>query len=185
MFRVLIADDENSVVQSLVCSIPWEELGLEVVRTASDGAAVLEYVEKEEVDIAILDIRMPGVNGLELCSEMRKKNERIQLIIASGYAEFAYTEKAIQYGVIGYCLKPLDYVQVTRFLRRAVHNLRRDGHVADREDLMEILERRVCFGLAWSRSDILWRFPAGSGSRMYSRRPVSQFGSGADSGDIS
>ena len=84
MFRVLIADDENSVVQSLVCSIPWEELGLEVVRTASDGAAVLEYVEKEEVDIAILDIRMPGVNGLELCSEMRKKNERIQLIIASG-----------------------------------------------------------------------------------------------------
>ena len=142
MFRVLIADDENSVVQSLVCSIAWEELGLEVAHTVSDGAAVLEYVEREEIDIAILDIRMPGVNGLELCSLLRQKNERIQLIIASGYAEFAYTEKAIQYGVIGYCLKPLDYVQVTRFLRRAVHNLRRDGHVADREDLMEILERR-------------------------------------------
>lgn len=143
MFRVLITDDENSVVQSLVCSIPWEELGLEVVRTASDGAAVLEYVEKEEVDIAILDIRMPGVNGLELCSEMRKKNERIQLIIASGYAEFAYAEKAIQYGVIGYCLKPLDHAQVARFLRKAVHNLRRARHMPDREDLMEVLERRT------------------------------------------
>lgn len=142
MFRVMIADDENSVVQSLLCSIPWEELGLEVAGTASDGTAALGLAEKEAVDIAILDIRMPGVNGLELCSQLRKKNERIQLIIASGYAEFAYAEKAIQYGVIGYCLKPLDYAQIIRFLHRAVQNLRRDRHMIDWADLMEILERR-------------------------------------------
>lgn len=142
MFRVLIADDESSVVQSLVCSVPWEELGLEVAKTASDGATVLELMEKEEIDIAILDIRMPGMNGLELCSQLRRKNERIQLIIASGYAEFAYAEKAIQYGVIGYCLKPLDYTQVTRFLRKAVQNLRKDKHIIGWADLMEILERR-------------------------------------------
>lgn len=142
MFRVLIADDENSVVQSLTGSIPWEELGLEVVKTAQDGTAVLEYVQREGIDIAILDIRMPGMNGLELCNQLRMQNERIQLIIASGYAEFAYAEKAIQYGVIGYCLKPLDYTQVTRFLRKAVQNLGRERHIIDREDLMEILERQ-------------------------------------------
>lgn len=142
MFRVMIADDENSVIQSLLCSIPWEELELEVAKTASDGITALEVAEKEEIDIAILDIRMPGVNGLELCNQLRKKNDRIQLIIASGYAEFAYAEKAIQYGVIGYCLKPLDYAQVTRFLHKAVQNLQRDKHILGWEDLMEILERR-------------------------------------------
>lgn len=142
MFRALIADDESSVVQSLLCSVPWEELGIEVAGTASDGSAVLELAEKEGIDIAILDIRMPGMNGLELCSQLRKKNERIQLVIASGYAEFAYAEKAIQYGVIGYCLKPLDYMQVIRFLRRAVQNLQKDQHMIDWADLMEILERR-------------------------------------------
>lgn len=142
MFRVMIADDENSVVQSLLCSIPWEELGIEVAGTASDGTAALKLAEEEEISIAILDIRMPGVNGLELCNQLRKKNERIQLIIASGYAEFAYAEKAIQYGVIGYCLKPLDYTQVTRFLHKAVQNLRRDKHMIGWADLMEILERR-------------------------------------------
>lgn len=141
MFQVLIADDEDSVVQSLLCSIPWEELELEV-SAVSDGAAVLEFAEQTMVDIAILDIRMPGVNGLELCHQLKKKNEQIQLIIASGYAEFAYAEKAIQYGVIGYCLKPLDYTQVTYFLRRAVQNLKKDGRTVNREDLMEVLERR-------------------------------------------
>ena len=72
MFRVLIADDENSVVQSLVCSIAWEELGLEVAHTASDGAAVLEYVEREEIDIAILDIRMGKRTGALQPAETKK-----------------------------------------------------------------------------------------------------------------
>lgn len=142
MFRVLIADDENSVVQSLIYSMPWEELGLQVVGTASDGTAALETAERENVDVAILDIRMPGINGLELCERLRRMNEQIQLIIASGYAEFAYAEKAIQYGVLGYCLKPLDYTQMTRFLRKAVQNLRKNRHMTGRDDLMEILERR-------------------------------------------
>lgn len=142
MFRALIADDESSVVQSLLCSVPWEELGIEVSGTAYDGSVVLELADKQEIDIAILDIRMPGINGLELCNQLRKKNERIQMIIASGYAEFAYAEKAIQYGVIGYCLKPLDYTQVIRFLRRAIQNLQRDRHMIGWADLMEVLERR-------------------------------------------
>lgn len=143
MFRVLIADDESSVIQSLIYSMPWEELGLMVAGTASDGMEALETARKENVDIAILDIRMPGINGLELCERLRQMNERIQLIIASGYAEFAYAEKAIQYGVLGYCLKPLDYTQMTRFLRKAVQNLKKERHMTGRDDLMEILERQA------------------------------------------
>lgn len=142
MFRVLIADDESSVVQSLIYSVPWEELGLLVAGTASDGLTALEIAKREKIDIAILDIRMPDLNGLELCERLRQMNERIQLIIASGYAEFAYAEKAIQYGVLGYCLKPLDYTQMMRFLRKAVQNLKKERHIMGRDDLMEILERR-------------------------------------------
>lgn len=142
MFHVLIADDENSVVQSLLCSIPWEELDLQVVGTALDGAAALEIAQREHIDIAILDIRMPGFNGLELCDRLKQINEHVQLVIASGYAEFAYAEKAIQYGVLGYCLKPLDYTQMIRFLRKATQNLRNNHPTAGQDDLIEILERR-------------------------------------------
>lgn len=142
MFRVMIADDENSVIQSLMESVQWKELELEVVGTASDGSSALALAREENIDIAILDIRMPGINGLELCERLRRENEQIQLIIISGYAEFAYAEKAIQYGVIGYCLKPLEYIQVAKYLGKAVQNLKMLRHMAVKEDLIEILERR-------------------------------------------
>lgn len=142
MFRVLIADDENSVVRSLVELIHWGELGLEVAAKVSNGYDALDVVKKSDIDIAILDIRMPGINGLELCEQLKREKERIQLIIISGYAEFAYAEKAIQYGVLGYCLKPLDYGQITRVLKRAVHNLEKNSHMAIHENLLEVLESR-------------------------------------------
>lgn len=142
MFRVMIADDESSVIQSLTESVQWQELELEIAGTASDGSSALALAREKNVDIAILDIRMPGINGLELCERLRRENEQIQLIIISGYAEFAYAEKAIQYGVIGYCLKPLEYMQVSKHLGKAVQNLKLLRHMAVKEDLIEILERR-------------------------------------------
>lgn len=142
MFRVIIADDEVSVIHSLLESVRWEELDMEVAGTASEGYEALKLAQEKQADIAILDIRMPGINGLELCERLRKENEQIQLIIISGYAEFAYAEKAIQYGVIGYCLKPLEYTQITRTLRKAAQNLKTARHMAVKEDLIDILERK-------------------------------------------
>lgn len=142
MFRVLIADDEDSVAHSLVRAIQWEELDLKMVGRACNGEDALTIAKEQNADIAILDIQMPGFNGLELCEYLKAYNPQMQLIIISGYAEFAYAEKAIQFGVIGYCLKPLDYSQVTGCLRRAVRNLRTARHLSAREDLMEMLEKR-------------------------------------------
>lgn len=141
MYRVLIADDEPLVLDSLRESIKWHELGLEVAACASNGGEVLRVVESENIDIAVLDIRMPGISGLELCELLRRKNEDIQLIIMSGYAEFSYAERAIRYGVLGYCLKPLEYENITRFLLKAIHNLEKDkGQKVSGADLMDALE---------------------------------------------
>lgn len=142
MFRVLIADDEKSVIRSLSESIRWKDMGLEVTAMVSNGYDALEAAKSQSIDIAILDIRMPGINGLELCERLKKERESIQIIIISGYAEFAYAEKAIQYGVQGYCLKPLDYGQMTRALKRAVNNLEKYFHVAIHENILEVLEGR-------------------------------------------
>ncbi len=85
MYKVLIADDESSVRESLLLSISWEEFDMKVVGCASTGKEALEIASREEIDIAILDIRMPGINGLEVCANLRKMKENIQLIIISGY----------------------------------------------------------------------------------------------------
>ncbi len=139
MFQVLIADDEPSVVHSLMESVSWEELDFEVAATAASGDEALQKIRENPIDVAILDIRMPGLNGLELCERLKEENSRIQIIIISGYAEFAYAQKAIQYGVLGYCLKPLEYGQVTQYLRKAAQNILEMDHVAVRTDILEIL----------------------------------------------
>ena len=139
MFQVLIADDEPSVVHSLMESIAWKELDFRVSATAASGDEALEKIKEKNIDVAILDIRMPGINGLELCERLKNENSRIQIIIISGYAEFAYAQKAIQYGVIGYCLKPLEYGQITRYLRKAAQNILKMNQVTVRPDILEIL----------------------------------------------
>ena len=54
-------------------------------------------------------------------------NRNIQIIIISGFAEFSYAQKALSYGVIGYVLKPIEYAELTRYLKQAVHKLDRDS----------------------------------------------------------
>lgn len=142
MFNVLIADDEESVIQTLREGIDWKSLGLTVAAAAQGGLQALEKIKEKDIDIAILDIRMPGLSGLELCQRLQGENRHIQMIIVSGYAEFAYAEKAIQYGVIGYCLKPVDYLQMTRYLRKAISNIKSAKNILEQEDLLEILEKQ-------------------------------------------
>lgn len=122
MYQVLIADDELSVLKSLMDGIQWEELGLTVAAAVNNGEEALQILKTGEIDIAILDIRMPGLNGLEICEKLCREQENLQLILISGYAEFSYAERAIRYGVLGYCLKPIEFEQLTRFLLKAERN---------------------------------------------------------------
>ena len=98
MYQVLIADDELSVLKSLMDGIQWEELGLTVAAAVNNGEEALQILKTGEIDIAILDIRMPGLNGLEICEKLCREQENLQLILISGYAEFSYAERAIRYG---------------------------------------------------------------------------------------
>lgn len=141
MYRVLIADDEPSVTVSLKKSIDWNALGLEVAGIVGNGNDVLRFMERDTADILILDIRMPGLNGLEVCEQLHHAYEKLQIIIISGYAEFSYAERAIQYGVLGYCLKPLEYDKITRLLLKAEKNCEKWNRKGQEVDLLEAVER--------------------------------------------
>ena len=141
MYRVLIADDEPSVVASLQDSLKWAELGLEVAAVVGNGNQAVEVMKKESIDIAILDIRMPGLSGLEVCERLHKIRKNLQIIIISGYAEFSYAERAIRYGVLGYCLKPLEYDQITRLLLKAEKNLEKNMQKPYEIEFLEAIER--------------------------------------------
>lgn len=138
MFNVLIADDEIFVIKSLLHTIPWDMLNLNIVLTCTNGQDALDYIEHHPIDILITDIRMPGFTGLDLCSIIYNQYPHIQLIIISGYADFAYAQKAIKYNILGYCLKPIDFDELTLLLRKALAHLTTPS--LPPEDIMDCIE---------------------------------------------
>ncbi len=109
--RVLVADDDRSVAQSLVKAI--QQMGYELVGPATTGRAAVELAREQQPDIAILDIRMPDMDGLEagriLWGEMG-----VPLIYLSAFSNPEYLQRAMDVGAFGYLIKPatLDDLRV-------------------------------------------------------------------------
>lgn len=108
MYSVIIADDEYDIRQGLKQVIDWEAEGFVVVAEAEDGDEALELYRRERPNLLITDIKMPGRNGLQLARAVKELDEQAQIIILSGYDDFAYAKEAIQHGVNSYLLKPVD-----------------------------------------------------------------------------
>ena len=117
MIKVMIADDEPFIRQGLKILINWEQYGFEICGEAANGKEALELMEREEYDLVITDIKMPGMNGLELIEHTWEKVSRhTRFIILSGFYEFEYARKAIKYGVVDYVLKPVQMEELIRAL---------------------------------------------------------------------
>ena len=108
MYKVLIVDDEYLIREGLSESISWEKLGYKVSGTARNGQEALDIMSEEPADIIITDVKMPVMDGITLCSIINKKYPKTKIIILSGYGEFEYAKRAIEYNVYSYILKPLN-----------------------------------------------------------------------------
>lgn len=118
MQQVLLLDDEIKIIQWLSRSIPWESLGFHVCELCTGSLQALNYMEHHSVDVIITDIRMPGLNGLELIKKLHQYKPDIRTIILSGYNQFEYAQQAIKYGVRGFLLKPLDPDELIELLKK-------------------------------------------------------------------
>ncbi len=124
MYKVMLVDDEHSVTDALRRGIDWDALNLTVAAVAKSGRQALELLKTTPCDIVISDISMADMNGLVMTRELVRLNAGVQVILISGYSEFAYAQEAIRYGVLAYVLKPIDYQELRRHLRTAVGRLR-------------------------------------------------------------
>lgn len=116
MIRVLLIDDEPLVIDSLKAGVDWERCGYSIVGEAYDGSEGLQRIEALHPHVVFTDIRMPKLSGLEMIKQVQKKEHIPEFILISGYAEFAYAQKALKYGVAGYCLKPFDEDEIEALL---------------------------------------------------------------------
>jgi len=139
MFKVVIIDDESLITESLKLNVEWEQHGFEIVGNALNGIDGLQLILDTKPDVVFTDIRMPGLNGLELMKQVTKSHPEILFVVISGYAEFAYAQKAIKHGAIAYCLKPIEEEEVANVLMKAKEMLSKKPH-NEKDNLLDLLE---------------------------------------------
>ncbi|MDF2613752.1 MAG: response regulator [Clostridia bacterium] len=116
MYKVIIVDDEYYVRKSIIGKIEWDELSLELVGEADNGVMALELLNELDVQIIIMDMRMPEMDGVELVSHIKAKYPDVKTIVISGYQDFEYTKSALKNKVCDYLLKPIDKDALNRSL---------------------------------------------------------------------
>ena len=123
MIKVLIIDDEPMQREGIVRLTPWEDFGAEVIGAAGSGMEGILLAREYRPDVLIVDIKMPGLSGLDVIARLREELEA-EYIILSGYGEFEYAQQAIALGVCAYLLKPLDDEELSAAVRLAADHIR-------------------------------------------------------------
>ncbi|MFV0528707.1 MAG: response regulator [Lachnospiraceae bacterium] len=119
MLKIVAVDDEFLVIEGLKLLVEALNVECEILGYANEGMTAWEIIQKNEPDVLITDIKMPGMSGLELIKKCREKYPKILTIVISGYQEFAYAQKAIGLGVVSYVDKPITLEKLEEALRRA------------------------------------------------------------------
>lgn len=121
MYKIMLADDEGIVIDSLKFIIE-KEFGSNtcVVEFAKTGRSVIELAEKFRPDIAVMDIQMPGINGIDAMKEIRENNSKVIFIVISAYDKFDYARESISLDVLEYLTKPMDRAKVISALKNAM-----------------------------------------------------------------
>lgn len=121
MYRLLIADDEV-IERKVLCKTLNKNLGDRcVIFQAENGREALQIYEEQKVQIAILDIEMPGINGIAAAEKIRQTDKDCCIIFLTAYDEFAYAKKAITVRALDYLLKPYDEQELMLVMEEALH----------------------------------------------------------------
>ena len=158
--KVLIADDEINIILLIKSLIDRQKTDVEIAGEAGDGITALEMVRQLKPDVVITDIRMPGMNGMDLIRHVREEQIPVEFVIISGYSEFEYARSAIQYGVSDYLLKPIKKDELNDVLAKL-----ESQRASRREQQMQfnLMEDRLASNNGILRKNLLQNLLMGDG----------------------
>ncbi len=174
--KLLIVDDEPLIREGLRTLLDWRAMGWEIVGEAENGQTGMEAILALQPDLAIVDIRMPRMDGLTMVEQLRQAGSRCRIILLTAYSDFRLARQAIELGVEAYVLKPIDEVELEEKIRRIGERLAEErqqalildrGRSAVQDWLLESLavhgrlpldassQDREALGLPWTTCQIV------------------------------
>lgn len=152
LVKMLIVDDEPIICRGLRCTIDWEKLGVEVIGEAYDGEEALRMQEQLPADFILSDIRMEGMDGLELAEQLRLRFPETRLVIISGYEDFGYARQAMRLGVNDYLLKPVEVEELTKVVQKLVADIHRSQYEGNAQEVKLWLTNVARNGIAYGKT---------------------------------
>ncbi|MDY0404803.1 response regulator [Virgibacillus sp. 179-BFC.A HS] len=146
--RIIIAEDELLERKAMKKFIAENFPSMEVVAEAENGRKAIQLAAEKSPDLMLMDIKMPGINGLDAIETIQKEQPHIKFIVVSAYDSFAYAKKAMQFGIKDYILKPSRKEEIVQTLLRvkkevtAARERQKEKHQTN-ELLQEQLLRKV------------------------------------------
>lgn len=149
--RLLIVDDEPPVIEGLRATIERELPGFTVVGSASNGREAIEHARTLHPDVVLLDVQMPGIDGIEALRTMREQGVRSIAILVTAYERFDVARRGYGLGVRDYLVKPVGPRTIREALHKAEEEIRRerdrDAHVVEISEghtrVLRIVERAL------------------------------------------
>ncbi len=146
VFKVIIVDDEELAQKMLITGTNWQALNMEIIAEAVSGQDALSIMEEQIPDILFTDIKMPYMDGMELCSIVTKRYPHIKIVITTAFKDFDYAHQCISLGVSHFLLKPInrnDLVTTLLKLRKQIEKEKQQWLEFDH--LKKILEKNYSF----------------------------------------
>lgn len=125
MYKVMIIDDEETIRNGLRTVINWEEHNCTIIGEAEDGDEGIQMITELKPDIIFTDVRMPGLNGLEMMAKIKEIKYQCIVIILTGFREFEYAQQAVHLGAFRLLLKPTKTEELLNSIDAAVLELKR------------------------------------------------------------
>lgn len=137
MLRIMIADDEYLVIESFKHIVERFTTNVEIVATASSGREAIELAQRHRPDLIFMDIRMPGINGIEAIRTIRTENSTVQFVIISAFEQFNFAREGINLGVLEYLTKPFGKDQILEIIEKVRRQIDEKRLALSRETLLK------------------------------------------------
>ena len=172
-YKVFLVEDEIVAREGIRDNVNWQAAGFEFCGEAPDGEIALPLIQKSQPDVIITDIKMPFMDGLQLCKLVRQQMPWVKIIILSGHDEFDYAQSAIKLGVTEYLLKPISAREIQSVLQSVATAL--DQETEERENL-QALQSQIKDVLALQRERLLLQLVVGGVSSTAAIEQCRQIG---------